>query len=118
VEHPRQLLYEAARVAKYVFVEVPLEDTIRLPDDFVFDKVGHINFYSSKTIRRLLQSCNLRIIRQIITNPAKGTFTHKKGAKGLINYYVKQFLLRAAPRVATRIFTYHAALVCASDRPS
>src|SRR5580765_713243 len=24
VEHPRQLLYEASRVAKYVFVEVPL----------------------------------------------------------------------------------------------
>ena len=43
VEHPRQLLYEASRVAKYVFVEVPLEDTIRLPRDFVFDKVGHIN---------------------------------------------------------------------------
>jgi ubiquinone/menaquinone biosynthesis C-methylase UbiE len=116
VEHPRQLLYEAARVAKYVFVEVPLEDTVRLPYDFVFDKVGHINFYSAKTIRRLLQSCNLRIIRQIITNPAKGTFTHKKGYKGLINYYVKQFLLRAVPRGATRIFTYHAALVCASNR--
>jgi len=40
VEHPRQLLYEASRVAKYVFIEVPLEDTVRLPRDFVFDKVG------------------------------------------------------------------------------
>src|SRR5262249_54537236 len=52
VEHPRQLLYEAARVAKYVFVEVPLEDTRRLPNDYVPNPVGHINFYSSRTIRR------------------------------------------------------------------
>ena len=27
VEHPRKLLYEAKRVARYVFIEVPLEAT-------------------------------------------------------------------------------------------
>lgn len=112
VEHPRQLLYEASRVAKYVFIEVPLEDTIRLPHDFVFDKVGHINFYSPKTIRRLVQSCNLRVLSQIATNPSKGTYTFQKGYKGLINYYIKQALLTVLPTVATELFTYHGALVC------
>jgi SAM-dependent methyltransferase len=116
VEHPRQLLYEAARVARYVFVEVPLEDTVRLSYEFVFDKVGHINFYSVKTIRRLVQSCNLRVIRQITTNPSKGTFTHKKGHKGLVNYWIKQCMLRLSARGASRIFTYHAALVCERNR--
>lgn len=112
VEHPRQLLYEASRVAKYVFIEVPLEDTIRLPRDFVFDKVGHINFYSPKTIRRLVQTCDLRVLHQIITNPQKEVYTYQKGDKGLVNYYIKQVLLKALPSVATELFTYHCALIC------
>lgn len=111
-EHPRLLLYEASRVAKYLFIEVPLEDTIRMPRDFVFDRVGHINFYSRKTIRRLVQSCKLRVIDQITTNPSKGTYTYHNGGKGLINYYIKQVLLKVLPDVATEVFTYHSALVC------
>ena len=112
VEHPRQLIYEASRVARHVFVEVPLEDTIRLPRDFVFDTVGHINVYSPTTIRHLLQSCGLRVIRQINANPAKGTFTYHDGNRGLVKYHVKGALLRLAPRLATEIFSYHSALVC------
>jgi hypothetical protein len=67
VEHPRQLIYEASRVARRVFIEVPLEDTARLPRDFVLDPVGHINFYSMKSIRRLAQSCDLRVTHERIT---------------------------------------------------
>ncbi|SEK58534.1 class I SAM-dependent methyltransferase [Nitrosovibrio tenuis] len=112
VEYPRQLLYEASRVARYVFIEVPLEDTIRLSSDFVFDRVGHINFYSPKTIRRLVQSCNLRVLGQITTNPPRRAYTYEKGRKGLINYYTKEVLRRMLPRLATELFTYHGALVC------
>jgi hypothetical protein len=114
VEHPRLLIYEAARVAKFVFVEVPLEDTIRLPQDFTFDVVGHIDAYSPRSIRRLLQSCGLSIERQVTTNPAKGTYTYLRGRPGLVNYYTKLLLLRLWPSLATRIFTYHGALLCAS----
>lgn len=112
VEHPRQLIYEAARVSKYLFVEVPLEDTRRLPDNYVFDKVGHINFYSPKTIRRLLQTCDLTVVNEIIANSPKNTYTYSAGSKGLINYYIKQFFLYFSPRVATTLFCYHGALVC------
>lgn len=112
VEHPRQLLYEASRVAKYLFIEVPLEDTIRLPGDFAFDKVGHVNFYSPKTFRQLIQSCNLRVLHQITTNPPRGAFIYQKGKKGLVNYYIKQVLLKVLPKAATGLFTYHGALVC------
>jgi ubiquinone/menaquinone biosynthesis C-methylase UbiE len=112
VEHPRLLLYEAARVARYVFVEVPLEDTVRLPMDFVFDAVGHINAYSPKSIRRQIQSCNLKVLRQITTSPAKGTYTFKKGRKGLVNFYLKQAFLKIWPSLATKIFTYHGAILC------
>jgi ubiquinone/menaquinone biosynthesis C-methylase UbiE len=112
VEHPRLLLYEAARIARNLFVEVPLEDTIRLPWDFTFDSVGHIDTYSPRSIRRLLQTCRLIVERQITTNPEKRTYTHLKGRKGLANYYIKEALLRTWPGLATRIFTYHAAILC------
>jgi SAM-dependent methyltransferase len=112
VEYPRKLLYEAKRIAKYVFVEVPLEDTIKLPRNFVFDKVGHINFYSPKTIRRLIQSCNLNILGQQTTNPSKEVYTFQRGKKGLVNFYIKEYLLRVFPLLATKIFTYHSAIIC------
>lgn len=117
VEHPRMLLYEASRVAKYLFVEVPLEDTLRLPQDFVFDKVGHINSYSPKTIRRLVQSCNLRVLKQIVTSPSKAGYTSRRGYTGLSIYYFKQTLIKLFPAVATRLFTYHGALVCEKTTP-
>lgn len=112
VEFPRRLLHEASRVARFVFVEVPLEDTVRLPEDYVFDAVGHINFYSPKTFRRLVQTCGLKVLKQTITNPSKATYVYKKGRSGLINYYVKGFLLKVLPGLATRVFTYHSSLVC------
>jgi len=119
VEHPRLLLYEASRVATYVFVEVPLEDTIRMPSDFTPDSVGHINFYSPKTFRRLVQSCGLRVLGQRITNRPKETYTYREGRKGLVNYWIKQALLVVVPVLAMELFTYHGALVCeTSSRPA
>ncbi|MGH8615526.1 MAG: class I SAM-dependent methyltransferase [Gammaproteobacteria bacterium] len=112
VEYPRKLLYEAKRVAKYVFVEVPLEDTVRLSENFILDKVGHINFFSPKTIRRLIQSCNLDVLEQRVKNASKSVYTFQKGRKGLINYYIKEHLLRVLPGIATCVFTYHSALIC------
>lgn len=112
VEYPRRLLYEAQRIAKYVFVEVPLEDTMRLPQDFHLDKVGHINFYSLKTIRRLIQTCNLNILDQKTTNPSKGSYMFQKGNKGLVDFYIKENLLKFFPSFATRIFTYHSSIIC------
>jgi len=112
VEHPRQLLYEASRVAKYVFIEVPLEDTSRRRRDFVLDKVGHINFYSPRTIRWLAQSCNLRVLGELTTNPSKATYAYQLGLKGGLNYHIKQVLLRVAPALATQHFCYHGSLVC------
>jgi SAM-dependent methyltransferase len=112
IEYPRKLLYEAKRIARYVFVEVPLEDTVRLSRDFRFDKVGHINFYSPKTIRRLIQSCDLKVLNQKTTNLPKDGYVFRHGKKGLINYYIKEYLLKFFPRLATEIFTYHSSIIC------
>jgi SAM-dependent methyltransferase len=114
-EYPRKLLYEAARVADYVFVEVPLEDTIMLKPDFVFDSVGHINFYSRKTIRRLVQTCDLRVLSQVVTNPSRAVYEYQSGRKGIMKYMLKGFLLGAAERLACGLFTYHCSIVCTKD---
>jgi len=111
-EYPRKLLYEAKRVARYVFVEVPLEDTIRQKRDFTFDQVGHINSYSPKSIRRLVQSVGLRVLRQTVTNPSYIVYRYRFGKKAFFRFYVKQWLLGALPAVATRLFTYHCSLMC------
>jgi hypothetical protein len=74
--------------------------------------VGHINFYSSRTIRRLMQSSNLRVLRQVTTNPSKATYMFQKGARGLLDYHLKSMLIRVVPSLATAFFVYHGALVC------
>jgi ubiquinone/menaquinone biosynthesis C-methylase UbiE len=113
VEHPRLLLYEASRIARYVFVEIPTEDTLRLGNEFMENRVGHINFYSPRTIRLLVQTCGLKVLNQIVTNPPKATYLYEKGAKGLIYYYVKQFLIKFFPGFAASLFAYHTALIAA-----
>ncbi|HEX8747372.1 MAG TPA: class I SAM-dependent methyltransferase [Pyrinomonadaceae bacterium] len=114
VEHPRALLYEAKRVAEYVFVEVPLEDTLTRRKDYVATSVGHINRYSPNSIRWLLQSCDLRVVKQIVTNPSWGAYKFKTGMKALPRYAMKEGLLRLLPSIATRIWSYHSALLTAT----
>ncbi len=114
VEHPRRLIEEAARAASRVFVEVPLEDNLRLPEDFVFDRVGHINFYNVKTIRRLLQSCGMVILGAHLSHGLLSSYVYRKGKlRGGASYLIKETLLRISPKLAAASFTYHYALVCA-----
>ena len=109
VEHTRHLIKEAARVGRRLFVEVPLEDVTRRPRDFVPDRVGHINFYSPRSIRWLLQTCDLSVLRQMTTTPSR--ITYPAGARGFLAYTVKRSLLAAAPTFATRHFSYHESLI-------
>ena len=111
LEHPRQVLIEAARVARYVFVEVPTEDISRRAADYVPDRVGHINFFSPRTIRWLVQSCGLRVLRQVTTNPSKAVYVYHAGRRGVMHYHTKEVLLRWVPALATAHFCYHEALL-------
>lgn len=112
LENPRMLIYEASRVAKHLFVEVPLEHHLRLPKDFVFDRVGHINEYTPITIRRLLQTCNLKVLDQVVKNHSKAVHLHPEGKSNAINYEIKNILLKLFPQLAVGLFTYNSALIC------
>jgi ubiquinone/menaquinone biosynthesis C-methylase UbiE len=118
VEHPRLLLNEAARVADYVFVEVPLEHNRRLPSDFVWDTVGHINFYTAKTIRLLVQSCGHEVLEQRETHSARRLYQYRHGRRGTVEYLIKELALRTMPSVAQRLWTYHSSLLIRSRRPA
>jgi ubiquinone/menaquinone biosynthesis C-methylase UbiE len=118
VEHPRLLLNEAARVADRVFVEVPLEHNRRLPANFVWDTVGHINFYTAKTIRLLVQSCGHEVLEQRETHPARRQYQYRHGRKGTVEYLIKELALRTMPSVAQSLWTYHSSLLIGSCRPA
>jgi ubiquinone/menaquinone biosynthesis C-methylase UbiE len=116
VEHPRLLLHEAARVGKLVFVEVPLEHNRRLPRDYVWDAVGHINFYTAQTIRLLVQSCGYEVIAQIETHSARQLYKYRLGRKGAVIHMIKEVALRAMPATAQRLWTYHSSLLIRARR--
>ena len=116
VECPRMLLREAARIAKYVFVEVPLELNARTPRDFHWTDVGHINLYNPLLIRHLLQSSGLRVLAERVTCPSREVFTFKRPAlSGILHHAIKAAFLKVAPGLATRFFTYHGCSIAGYD---
>jgi len=117
VENPRKLLREAKRVARHVFAEVPLEHNLRLPRDFVSDDLGHINAYTSKTVRRLLQSCGFEVLDEIVTNRSRETYAYHGDRAAGLKHWIKEQALRAFPGLAMSFWTYHCSLLCRPSQP-
>ncbi|MBN2043834.1 MAG: class I SAM-dependent methyltransferase [Anaerolineales bacterium] len=111
LEYPRALLMEAQRVGRHIFIEVPLEDTARLPKDFRFTATGHINAYHGRGIRHLVQSTGLEVLCQTVINPSKDVLVYRYGRRGQLQYWVREIALRIMPRLAQRVFTYHSAIL-------
>ena len=113
LEHPRELITEAARVGRYAVIEVPLEYRWRTPSDFKPNAVGHINLFDKKLIRQLIQSTGLRVDGELISNPPREVFITKAGAvKGSLWWATREVALRLLPGLSQRLFTYHATLIC------
>jgi len=117
LENPREVLYEAARIARHVFVEVPLEDNRGLKMDFVPNEIGHINFYSMKTIRQLLQTCGLEIKAQKLSHSSLAGYRYRLGPKAYAAWAIKSAALMF-PRLATKMWTYNCSLLAGSSRTS
>lgn len=112
LEHPRTLLYEARRIAPLTLVEVPLEHHLRQPRDFEWNDLGHINAYTAKSIRRLLQSCNLEVMRQQTSNPGMTVATfYQNNVRRRMSWRFKHASLKIAPGLARGMFTYHETLM-------
>ena len=114
VEHPRLLLYEANRISKYVFVEVPLEDNWATKENFVFNKVGHLNHYNPTTIRFLLQSSGFDIVKEVVSNPIRKIYVFKQGVVGSIKFFIKEAALFIFSKLSPKIFTYQSSILSKS----
>lgn len=113
VEHERAFLSEAGRVCKYLFVEVPLEDTLRLSRDYRPSSIGHINFYSYKTLRRLLQTCGFEVIEQRLFDIPLAVHRFESGWRGVAKFAVRKPFAMISKRLGSKFFTYHCAVLCA-----
>ncbi len=111
LEYPRMLIQEAARVARYVFIEIPLLDSWRMGKEYVPSKTGHINFYSPRTIRKLVQTCGITVLNQITVAPSKAVQLYQSPRNGALKYFFKSSLLRVAPPLARQLFWYHNAII-------
>lgn len=111
LEFPRLLIREAGRVARHVFIEVPLEDTVMAPKDFKLTRTGHINFYSYKNIRKLVQSSGFDIICQELSNQSFAVHKYRSAKKALFKYPIREVFLRFAPRIACIFLVYHCHLL-------
>lgn len=114
LENPRVMLREASRVAKYVFVEVPLERNWRTKSDFVWTSLGHINIYDPLLIRHLIQSSGIEVNYELTTNPSLAVHRFHASRSGTAKWLIRTSALKLAPPLARRLFTYHQSLLGAS----
>lgn len=116
VEHERLFLREIARVARHVFIEVPLEDTWRLRQDVIDNDIGHINFYNPASVRRLVESCGLEVIEQRLFDVSLPTMTFHNRPLGLVKYVIRRSAFIISPTLASKVFTYRCCLLCRRNR--
>ncbi len=117
VEHERVFISEIARVCKYIYIEVPLEDTFSIEKAIsVSSKYGHINFYRSSTLKALMESCGLKVLRLNVFSHSKEYEILLNGNfSGTLRYIIKKLFLYLFPNLATFFFTYTCGIVVTNN---
>jgi SAM-dependent methyltransferase len=108
VAHERLFLAELARVGRHVFVEVPLEDTMRVANA-VLNDIGHINFYNRVTFQALLE--------EFLEVDGFEVFDHSREVLAMapsrapvsVRALLRSAGLTLVPALAQSLFVYHAA---------
>jgi len=117
VEHERLVLRELGRVAQRVLVVVPMEGHLRVANSISLSAPhGHINFYRPETVKNLIETSHLRVIRSDVDcysieyeRLIAGQF------KGTIKYLIRRALLGLSPMAATSLLTHIGAFYCESN---
>lgn len=118
VEHiadPLPVLREAARVAPWVLVEVPLEDnrSARRPAKRAqAARIGHVQFFSRESLHALLSSADLEVVESLSDPlPREHHAFFSPGVRTSLKSALRRALWRIAPRAAERLFTVHYAVL-------
>ncbi len=108
VEHERAFIHEILRVAKRVYVEVPLELTFRLKRAIeVSGPHGHINFYTPNSFRNLLATSGAKIEGfRVFPHDRELEVFLAGNAKGSVKYAMRTSALKAVPGFASNVFVY------------
>ena len=114
VEHERLLLREMNRVARHVYVEVPLEHGLKVRRSIADGKrFGHINFYTPDTLRSLLASSGLTVTECRVGASSLKYEQHVSGRMGgFLKNTVRNVALRMAPRLAPWFIVYNGYAYC------
>ena len=122
VPEPAPLLAEAARVARHVLVEVPLEanrSARRPAKQAQAREIGHIQAFDRAAIAQMAAGAGLRVVADL-SDPlprAHHAFFAKGGkarAAATAKWALRAAVWRAAPRRAERLFTVHDAALLAA----
>lgn len=111
VAHERLFLAELARVGRHIFIEVPLEDTMRVGRAVVND-IGHINFYNRVTFRALLEEFFAVERLEIYDHSREVLAMTRSRAPATLRAWLRSGGLSFAPAIARNLFVYHAAALC------
>ena len=120
VPEPLPLLREAARVARAVIVEVPLERNLsgaRSAKRAESEEIGHLQALDRAAVRRLVDDAGLRVAAELLDPlpAAVHTFFADRTvdrARGLAKAVVRRGLFRVSEAAAERAFTLHYACAC------
>jgi len=122
VPDPGALLAEAARLASWVVVEVPLEDNrsaARPAKRAEAARIGHIQFFDRSAVRALCAGAGLAV-RAELTDPLArahqsfGATGTRARARAAVKAGVRRAAWRVSPRAAERAFTVHYACLARS----
>lgn len=117
VEHERLFLQELNRVARHLYVEVPLEHGLGVQRSISNGKkFGHINFYTIDTLRGLLESSGLKVLGYKVVTASLEYEQHMSGrAKGWLKNTIRKTALAAAPGLAPWCLIYNGYAYCECD---
>jgi SAM-dependent methyltransferase len=114
VEHERLLLLEMRRVARRVYIEVPLEHGIGIRRSIAKGRpFGHINFYTPATLRNLLESSGLEVTDCRVVASSLRYEQHVSGRlRGYLKGAVRRLALEVFPRTAPWFIVYNGLAYC------
>jgi SAM-dependent methyltransferase len=114
VEHERLLLREMGRIARNVYIEVPLEHGVRVRRAITNGRqFGHINFYTPETLRNLLESSGLKVAECRVGSSSLRYEQHVAGpVKGFVKNAVRNLALKISPKIAPWFIVYNGYAYC------
>ena len=123
VSDVRRFLSELKRISKYAIIEVPLEDTLLIKIAYFIRKlrfkkerfdnpVGHVNFYTKKSLIKTLKSNHLEYMESHEYTPFVPPHVSDSRFKMVKNSTLKLLKKLVGEKIFAHIYNTHYAVIC------